>query len=102
MPHGHIHSAVNRSNQQSGIELREGIKAHEANSNAEKCEQSGVGNMTRRLQSPTRKLCKINDKYHVAIRRHFCIGFSGEANMPNPHRRSVTAKRPRIAGSGFP
>ena len=67
----YIHSPVNSNNQQSrlSIELRKGIETHETNSNVEKYAQTGVSNITRRLQSLTRKLvlCKINDKSQVTI-----------------------------------
>ena len=57
--------------------------------------------MTRHLQSLKRKLCKIDEKRHMANLRHFSIGFAAVVNMSSPHWRGVTAKRPRIAWPGF-
>ena len=41
--------------------------------------------MARRLQSLARTFCKTNDKCHVAVRRHCCIGFGEESDMSNPY-----------------
>jgi len=70
-------------------QVLKGIETHVANSNIAQYERNGVSNMTRRLQSLTRKLCKINDKCHVAIWRQFYIRFSVMVNMSNPYWRSV-------------
>ena len=84
----YIYTVTISNIQQSSIELWKGTETRETNSNVAKDERNGIRNMTRRLQSLTREICKFNDKSHVTICPQSSIDFVGSCNMFNPHWRS--------------